>query len=81
MRESPASERPQPTGAIAEGCINRGKMAMNMGDNSSAITEAVDNTAPAVAPSASEGADSSDFVNTGNFLSSFLHVSACSRST
>ena len=54
---------------------------MNMGDNSSAITEAVDNTAPAVAPSASEGADNSDFVNTGNFLSSFLHVSACSRST
>ena len=39
---------------------------MNMGDNSSAITEAVDNTAPAVAANASEGADGgSDFVNTG----------------
>lgn len=36
-----------------------------MGDNSSAITDAVDNTTPTVAPSASEGADSSDFVNKG----------------
>ena len=37
-----------------------------MGDNGSAIAEAVDNTAPAVTPSASEGADNSDFVNTGS---------------
>ena len=41
-----------------------------MGDNSSAIAEAVDNTAPAVASSASEGADSSssNFINTGLFF-------------
>ena len=40
-------------------------MAANIGDNGSTIAEAGDNTAPAVTPSASEGADNSDFVNTG----------------
>lgn len=42
------------------------KMASNVGDNSSAATEAISNTGPAVAANSSEGADGgSDFVNAG----------------